>query len=91
MVRPEVDQIQLQYLDLWFANIVDTSNYNWQLIESAVPALALQLSTLDTAPIQYLRDSFDKLTIVLNEAFGLITNEIDSLKSRISALENRGK
>jgi hypothetical protein len=90
MALPNIDQIELQYLDIWFSNIVDTMNYDLGLIQNAVPALTSPLITLDTAPIQYLRDSFDKLTNVLNQGFEQIYNEIESLKSRVSALENKG-
>lgn len=86
---PSIDRVEMQYLDLWFANIVDTINYDLGQIEVAVPALAQQLTTVDTAPIQYLRDSLDKLVDGVNKGFVEINEKFRSLDSRIEALEAR--
>jgi len=83
MALPEMDKIDLQYLDSWFANLVDTLNYDIQKIEEEVPTLAMVLTNIDTAPIQYLKESLDKLIKSMNEAF----KQIDE---RLSALEDKG-
>ncbi len=90
MALPKIDSFELQYLNLWFTNVTDTFNYNLQLIEIAVPALSLKLTTLDSPPIEYLRDAFDKLTINLDKGFVTINDELEDLKSRIAAIESKG-
>lgn len=86
---PEIKPVEIQYLDLWFANIVDTINYDLGKIEAAVPALSMQLTNLDTAPIHYLKDSLDELTTTLNKGFEQINDKFRSLDSRIAALEGQ--
>lgn len=86
---PKIDSVEMQYLDLWFANIVDTINYDLTKIESAVPALAQQLTNVDTAPIQYLKDSLDQLVKNVNKGFDQINDKFRSLDSRIESLEGK--
>jgi hypothetical protein len=83
---PELKQVEIQTLDQWFSTLVDTVNYDLQQIESAVVALADMLTTVDTAPIQYLKDSLNELVKNLNANFSKISDEISSMDERISAL-----
>ncbi len=82
-----IERIELQYLDTWFSNIVDTINFDLCKIEDAVPALAQLLTTLDAAPVQYLNESFDALVKNLNNGFDQINDKVRSLESRLEALE----
>lgn len=84
---PNIENVEMQYLDLWFANIVDTINYDLTQIETAVPALAQLLTNVDTAPIQYLKDSLDNLVKNVNKGFDQINDQFRSLDSRIESLE----
>ncbi len=90
MALPKIELIELHYLDLWFANIVDTINYDLAQIEDAVPALSMLLTNVDTAPIQYLKDSLDALVRDINEGFEKIGDQFRSLEARINALEAKG-
>ena len=87
MATPKLEQIELQYLDLWFANIVDTLNYDLGKIEIAVPALSMVLTNLDTAPIQYLKDSFTKLVDNINDAFEQIDDRLGKIESQLKTLQ----
>lgn len=80
-------KMELQNLDQWFATLVDTLNYDIGLINGAVGSLTKNLTTVDTAPIQYLKESLNKLIIDLNESFEVIGDTFDSLDERITALE----
>jgi hypothetical protein len=84
---PDIQKIELQDLDRWFSTLVDKINYDLQLVEGAVIALDNQLSTIDTAPIQYLKTSLDGLVDDLNKGFERISIELDSMDKRISNLE----
>lgn len=86
---PKIENIEMQYLDLWFANIVDTINYDLGQIETAVPALAQLLTNIDTAPIKYLKDSLDNLVKSINQGFEQINDKFRSLDSRIESLGAR--
>jgi hypothetical protein len=83
---PEIKQVETQTLDQWFSNVVDTVNYDLEQIESAVVALENALTTIDTAPIQYLKDSLNELVKNLNSNFSAITDKISSMDERLSAL-----
>lgn len=85
----EIPNIELQYLDTWFSNIVDTINYDLAKIEDAVPALSAILTTLDAAPIQYLNESFNGLVKSLNNGFDQINDKFRELGSRIEFLESK--
>ena len=84
MALPKLEPVELHYLDLWFANIVDTINYDLGKIEGAVPALSMVLTNVDTAPIQYLKDSLDGLVKNVNAAF-------EQIENRLKGLEQGGK
>ena len=86
MELPDIKQVELQSLDQWFSTLVDTVNYDLQTIEGAVVALEDKLTTVDTAPIQYLKDSLNELVKDLNSSFSAINDAISSLDERISAL-----
>ena len=83
MALPNLEPVDLHYLDLWFANIVDAINYDLGKIEDAVPALSMVLTTMDTAPIQYLRESLDKLVDNINKGFAEIENRLKAIESRL--------
>lgn len=83
----DTKKVELQYLDQWFSNLVDTINYDLGQIEGAVPALSMQLTTVDTAPIRYLVESLNKLVDDLNDNMERISDSILSLEARIDALQ----
>ncbi len=83
MALPKIDSIELQYLDLWFANIVDAINYDLGQIENAIPALNMILTNIDTAPIQYLKDSFTKLVDNINKGFEQIDDRLSKIESQM--------
>lgn len=60
MGRPDYD-LNINHLQQWFANIVDIINENYRLIEAELPSLALTLTTVDTAPIDDIKNAFDQL------------------------------
>jgi hypothetical protein len=82
MALPKIEPLELQYLDLWFANIVDTLNYDLAQIEDAVPALSMLLTNVDTAPVQYLKDSFAKLVENINQGFIQIDDRLRKIESQ---------
>jgi hypothetical protein len=85
---PNIKQVELQTLDQWFSTLVDTVNYDLQTIQAALVTLGQQVSltTVDTAPIQYLKDSLNELVSNLNDSFSTINDAISSLDERITAL-----
>lgn len=88
MELPNIKQVELQTLDQWFSTLVDTVNYDLQTIQAALVTLGQQVSltTVDTAPIQYLKDSLNELVSNLNDSFSTINDAISSLDERITAL-----
>lgn len=82
MALPDLDEMDLQYLDSWFGNIVDTLNYDIQKIEDEVPALDNILTNVDTAPIQYLKESLDKMVMTVNDAFTQIEERLSALEAK---------
>ena len=86
MALPEIEKIELQYMDQWFSNVVDTVNYDLNQIEGAVGALSMKLTNIDAAPIQYLRDSLNGLVTNINKAFNKIDDQFSSLESRIKKI-----
>ncbi len=84
MALPKIDPVELHYLDLWFANIVDTINYDLGKIEGAVPALNMVLTNIDTAPIQYLTNSLDELVKSMNAGFEQVEQSFNSIESRLT-------
>lgn len=83
---PKLKDVQLQYMDQWFSNLVDTMNTNLANIEAAVVALSMQLTNLDTSPFQYLRDSLHEMVDNINTGFDKIENEFKSLDARLKAI-----
>lgn len=83
MALPKLENVELHYLDLWFANLVDIINYDLGKIEDEVPTLDMVLTNVDTAPIQYLKDSLDGLITNLNEVFEEIDNRLQLIESRL--------
>lgn len=88
MELPNIKQVELQTLDQWFSTLVDTVNYDLQTIQAALVTLGQQVSltTVDTVPIQYLKDSLNELVSNLNDNFSTINDAISSLDERITAL-----
>ena len=86
MELPEIEEVEIQYLDQWFANLVDTVNYDLLKIEGAVIALEKILVNLDTAPIQYLKDSLNEMVKKINTGFDQISEQMNALDSRLKAL-----
>ena len=86
MELPNISEIELQYLDQWFSNIVDTINFDLQKIEGAVVALNMQLTNLDAAPIQSLKDALNGLVEDLNEGFAQVGEQFDLLDKRLTAI-----
>jgi flagellar capping protein FliD len=76
-------KVELHDLNNWFSNLVDNINYDLEKIEVAVPALNMVLTTIDTAPIQYLKDSLDKMIDGVNKS-------LSDMESRLKALEAKG-
>ncbi len=89
MELPKVEEIELQYINQWFSNLVDALNYDLAQIEVAVVALSQQLTTIDAAPTQYLADSLNKLVENINNGFEKIVAELRSLDNRLDALEGK--
>lgn len=83
MALPKIESVELHYLDLWFANIVDIINYDLGKIEDEVPALSMVLTNVDTAPIQYLRDSLDKLVDNINQGFEQIDDRLRKIELQL--------
>lgn len=87
MALPKLDQIEIQFLDQWFNNLVDNLNYDIGQIQTAIsmvdPMFDNVLTTIDTAPIAYLRDSLKELVESINEGFSQI-------EQRLKALEQGG-
>jgi hypothetical protein len=81
MALPKIKPVDLQYLDNWFSNVVDALNYDLGKIEDAVPTLDMVLTNIDTAPIQYLRDSLNKLVEDINVGFEQIDNRLRDIES----------
>lgn len=81
MALPKLEKAELQYLDSWFANIVDAINYDLGKIEAAVPTLSMVLTNIDTAPVKYLRDSLDNLVDNVNKALELIDDRLRKIES----------
>lgn len=88
MELPNINEVQLQTLDQWLSNIVDTFNYDMDKLAIAVPALAMLLTNFDPAPVQYLKDAINQIVNDVNEGFSAISDEIRSLDERITALES---
>ena len=83
MALLKIEPVETQYLDTWFASIVDTLNYDLEKIEDAVPALDMVLTTMDTAPIQDLKDSLTKLVDNINKGFDQIEDRLGKIESQI--------
>lgn len=81
---PKVGFIKLDTLDLWFSNVVDAVNYDLGKIENAVPALNMVLTNIDTAPIQYLKDSLDELVKNINTGFDQIDDRLKTMEAKIA-------
>lgn len=84
MALPDLNKVELQYLNNWFSNLVDTLNYNLGKIEDEVVTLDKVLVTIDTAPIDYLRDSLNDIVLSINKGF-------EQIEERLSKLEARSK
>lgn len=82
-------KVEIQTLDQWFSTLVDTINYDLQIVQNSLVALGQQVSltTVDTAPIQYLKDSLNELVENLNNNFSDKREAIVSLEDRVNALE----
>lgn len=89
MELPDIEKIELQDLDRWFSTLVDVLNYDFGQIEDAVIALDNQLTNVDTAPIQYLKNSLNRLVDNLNTSYAMIGNELRSMDERIKVLEDQ--
>jgi hypothetical protein len=88
---PEIKKIQMQDLDRWFSTLSDGINYNLQEIEKALPASLgadKNLSTIDTPPIQYLKNALDGLVDNLNKNLGGLSSEFAKMDKRIKSLED---
>ena len=83
MALPKIEPIETHHLDSWFAGIVDTLNYNLSKIEGSVPSLNKVLTTVDTAPIQHLKDSMTKLMDNINNGFDKIEDRLSKIESQI--------
>ncbi len=58
-------EMNINHLQLWFANIVDILNENIRLIGEEInaisPGFSLTLTTLDTAPVDDIKNALDAL------------------------------
>ena len=87
MALPEIKDVELQFMDQWFANLVDAINFDLQLLQKAtVLPLTDNLTTVDTSPIAYLNDSLKNLVRNINSAFGMINDRLGEMDSRIKQL-----
>ncbi len=89
MAQPKIEHVQLQAIELWFANFVDTINYDLKQIETAVPSLNNLLTTIDTPPYKYLTDALNKLIDEVNEALEKNDDRIKSLESDVNDLKSK--
>lgn len=89
MEHLNLKKVEIQTLDQWFSTLVDTINYDLQIVQNSLVALGQQVSltTVDTAPIQYLKDSLNELVENLNNNFSDKREAIVSLEDRVNALE----
>ncbi len=87
MELPEIKKVQMQDLDRWFTTLVDSVNYDFQEVSKLVLGLQDNLATIDTAPIQYLKNALDGLVDSLNNSFSAIKNELESMDRRLKSLE----
>ncbi len=87
MALPNLDEIELQYLDQWFSNLVDTVNFDLSQIEAQVVALNKMLTNIDAAPIKYLKDSLDSLVKNLNKGFKQIDDKFSAIDAKMNAME----
>lgn len=81
MALPSIKDVDIHYINNWFSNFVDNSNFNINKIEGAVVTLDKVLNTIDTAPIQYLTDSLNNLVSDINMAFKEIESRLKNLES----------
>lgn len=79
-----VQEVELQFMDQWFSNLVDTVNYDLQTIMAAAGSLTPTLTTVDTSPIAYLTQSLNKLVETLNSNFDMIEERLRDMDSRIN-------
>ncbi len=86
MEQPKLEHVELQAIELWFANFVDAINYDLQQIETAVPALDNLLTTIDTPPYRYLTDALNKLIDDVNQSLEENDDRIKSLESQVDDL-----
>lgn len=87
MALPKVEQVELQYMDTWFSNLVDNLNYDIGQIQASLADIDPPenfLNTIDTSPIQYLRSSLQRMVNTLNEAFREIEERLGELESKRS-------
>jgi uncharacterized small protein (DUF1192 family) len=72
--------MNINHLQLWFANIVDIINENTRLIAEEInaisPGFSLTITTLDTAPVDDIKD-----------ALGALQSRIERLEQQ---LNNKG-
>lgn len=81
----DIEEVELQYMDQWFSNLVDTLNYDLQQIMSAAGSLTPDnLTTVDTSPIAYLTASMNKLVGTVNANFDMINKQLQEMDSRIN-------
>lgn len=87
MALTRIDDIETHTMNQWFANLVDTLNYDLEKIMGAVSGLENALTAVDTAPIDYLTESLAQLVTNVNDNFDIINERLDELESRLDNLE----
>ena len=87
MALPNMKPIELQYLNQWFSTLVSSINFDLEKIEGAVIARDKELTNIDTAPLEYLKDSLNELVDNMNNGFEQIDDQFRSLDGRMKAVE----
>lgn len=76
----ELPNIDLQNLNRWFSNVVDTVNFDLSQIQIVVPDLNMLLTNLDTPPVEDFNDSLTKLVKSINDGFSQIQKRLDVIE-----------
>lgn len=91
MALPKIENVELHTMDQWFANLVDTINYDLQLLQKATALpLTEHLTNVDTSPIEYLNSSLQNMVKNINSAFDMINEKLGDMDSRIKQLKQPG-
>lgn len=82
----QINHAPMEYLDRWFANIVDTINDAFTQLNAKVATA--NLTTLDTPPIEYMEQWLNELTDNLNTSFKTIDSRLSSIEARLAMIRS---